>query len=351
MIISPMLTSQTRQSSIVPAKNHCQRPHLTAASAWLVGAESLIDRTQPLAIGYSGGADSTALLLALAEWHPHIEAWHIDHGWHAASQHHAQILAERCHDWQIPFRCRTVQCDPGRNREASARHARMTAFRDLAKQRGIHHIALAHHRDDQAETVLMRLLQGAGVRGCCGIRSEQMLGTLHLLRPLLRQPGSALRTALKQACILWLEDPSNHDTTLLRNRLRHSLLPAMNSAMNTIPDGSNCHPATELFTRLSAQAQRLQQHIEALAQTVPITKQQAGVAVLWQKWRLQSAPIRAAILQSMARELLGASVCLGRRHIQAVEAWHQQGGRGGIDLSASRLLHKGSHLLLSKRGH
>jgi len=318
------------------------RPQLAAAGEWLRGADGLLDRGQPLAVGYSGGADSTALLLALAAWHPQLEAWHIDHGWHGESQQQAQALAEQCRGWQIPFRCHRVDCDPHRNREASARRARMAAFATLARSQGIHQIALAHHREDQAETVLMRLLQGAGVRGCCGMRPVQSLGALRLIRPLLGQSSEALRVALRQAGVGWLEDPSNRDTTLLRNRLRHALLPAMDALLQP-------GDASTLFTRLAAQAERVHLQVTTLADAVGIRPVQGGVEVEWPVWCRQQAPVRAAILQSMAAELLGASFCLGRRHIQLIEVWRQQGGRRGVDLSSSRLLHEKLRLRLVKR--
>ncbi len=321
-------------------------PRLPHAGQWLVDAEPLINRGLPLAVACSGGADSIALLLALAQWHPAIEVWHVDHGWSDHAQIEAQRLAARCRDWELPFRCLAVSCDLQHNREASARAARMQAFQQLAAQSGIHQLALAHHRNDQAETVLMRLLKGAGVRGCQGMQRQQTLGTLQLLRPLLHIPPLELRHSLDQAGIGWHEDPSNQDTTLLRNHLRHRLLPAMDHGLR---GNASFHDATEILIRLSKQAQRLQRQIDHLAQGVPITRQSNSVAVPWQSWSRQQAPVRASILQQMAATLFGRATCMGRRHIQLVETWHRQGGHGGIDLSNSRLQHQNSMLLLRQK--
>ncbi|MDX8409491.1 MAG: tRNA lysidine(34) synthetase TilS [Mariprofundales bacterium] len=344
--MSPMLTCSVAEGSNLEHYPHV--PPLTDAGRWLIQAEPMINRKLPLAVACSGGADSIALLLALAWWHPAIEVWHINHGWSDDSQLQAQRLAARCLDWGLPFRCLSVRCNLQHNREASARAARMEAFQQFAAQSCIHQLALAHHRDDQAETILMRLLKGAGVRGCRGIQRQQTLGTLQLLRPLLHISRLELRHALNQAGIGWHEDPSNQDSTLLRNRLRHHLLPAMDHCLHRNNASDN---AADLLIRMGKQAQTLQEDIDHQSQNVPITQQSNAVAVSWQAWNQQPAPVRASILQQMAAMLFGRATCMGRRHIQLIEAWRQQGGHGGIDLSRSRLQHQCSTLLLSQKKH
>ncbi|RMH52610.1 MAG: tRNA lysidine(34) synthetase TilS [Zetaproteobacteria bacterium] len=318
-------------------------PRLPQARRWLEQAGATLDPHLPIAVALSGGADSTALLLALAERHPRIEAWHVDHGWHADSAAQAAWLARRCRRWGIPLRTVRLCSLPPTNREAAARQARYAAFAGMAAQSGIDRLALAHQRDDQAETVCLRLLQGAGVRGCTAMRPVRRRDGLILLRPLLAQPAAELRRALRARAIDWLEDPSNHDLTLRRNRIRHRLFPAIDRA--TEPGY-----ATALFLRWQRQAARLQRAIERQAEAIPLRREPDGASVSWRQWRAAARPIRAAVLQRLAQAVCGAGVCLGRRHIRQIEAWRAEGGRGGLDLSRSRLIHAGDRLILRLKG-
>ncbi len=329
-----------------PSPAGCRRPVLRDGGAWLRDYGHLIDRTQPLAVAFSGGADSTALLLALAACHPAIEAWHIDHGWHPDAADQARQLADRCAGWGISFRSQQVVCSLTHNREADARTARLQAFAAMARRHGITQLALAHHADDQAETVLMRLLHGDGVRGCRGMPPVQQIAGLRLIRPLLTQPRAALRQALRQADIPWLDDPSNRDTALRRNHIRLRLLPAMNHALAARHQGD----ATGLLLRWQRQAVRIAAALDQASSAIAITPHPQAVSIPWQPWRDLPRPVRAWTLQRMAEALFGAGVCLGRRHIELIEAWRQRGGRHGVDLSRCRLERRQRRLWLRKAG-
>ncbi len=320
-------------------------PRLRKSRHWFAESGELIDWQTPLAVGFSGGGDSTALLLALAERHPRVEAWHIDHGWHASSTKQAALLRERCASWGINIRIRSVVCSRTRNREASARAARLQAFHALAETSGIRQIALAHQRDDQAESVCIRMLQGAGVRGCRGMRARQTLGGLTLLRPLLDQPATALRQALRECGIDWLEDPSNRDERLLRNRVRHRLLPEIS---RRLADTGGEASATALFLRWQRQAVRLHAAIADACADISLIHQKNAVSIPWQSWQQQPAPIRAELLQRMVAALAGDGTCLGKRHILLAEQWLAHGGNGGIDLSRCRLAHQQEWLCLMR---
>ena len=295
---------------------------------------------QRLAVGWSGGADSTALLLALqAEGH-NVQAWHVDHGWREAAAAEAVKLAEQAEAWGIPFVAARLSGRTQRNREALARQGRYACFQDWSKQYGITTLCLAQHRDDQAETVCMRLLQGAGPAGCRGMWPERQLGDLRIVRPLLHVSGQSLRQALQQAGVRWLEDPSNTDTTIWRNHIRHRLFPAMRQA-GVFPE--------ELFMRWQQQAedvaQRLDRAVELLWQHVSCDVPDR-LSLPWQVWLGASAAVRARLLQRCMLTLLGEGVTPGRRHIELVETWTLNSGRGGLDLSRCRIYRQRDRLCL-----
>ena len=300
-----------------------------------------------LAVGWSGGADSTALLLALQAVGYQVHAWHVDHAWHETSADETLILAEMAERWGIPFSSFRLVSAPEANREAKARHARYAQFNVWAGQQGISTLCLAHHRDDQAETVCMRLLQGAGAGGCRGMQMQRMLGALQIVRPLLHVSGLELRIALQQAGVGWLEDPSNLDMSIWRNRVRHRLFPAVRLA-GIIPE--------ELFLRWQQQAEILASRLDAAADMVMksgnarvsenqehATKQ---ASLRWHAWSACGSAVRARVLQKMMVQVFGAGVTPGRRHILLVEQWTNQNGRGGLDLSRCRLQRKRANLHL-----
>lgn len=289
---------------------------------------------QRLAVGWSGGADSTALLLALKAASFQPEAWHIDHAWREGSADEARLLAERAAAWGIPFRSHRLPTPSGRNPEASARKGRFNHFLTWADKHNIDTIALGHHRDDQAETVCMRLLQGAGPAGCRGMADEREWQGVRLVRPLLELPARQLRSSLAQAGIDWLEDPSNSDTRLLRNHIRHRLFDRI--------DACGTDPAT-LFLRWQRQAQQITTRLDAASVQLTGT----SPAIDWREWRAAEPAVRARTLQRLMATHLGEGTTPGRRHIELVEQWTRNDGRGGLDLSRCRLYRASGHLHLA----
>ncbi|MDQ6966165.1 MAG: tRNA lysidine(34) synthetase TilS, partial [Mariprofundaceae bacterium] len=158
-----------------------QAPELSLASHWLHG----VNLPSRLAVGFSGGADSTALLLALAGAGHQVVAWHVDHGWSDHSAALAGSLRARSAAWGIEYHSTRVNPCTEKNREAEARRARFDLFAAWGEAQGIDTLCLAQQRNDQAETVCMRLLQGAGVAGCCAMRAERHWRGLNIVRPLL----------------------------------------------------------------------------------------------------------------------------------------------------------------------
>ncbi len=313
--------------------------HIGVFQSWLL-ATDMPDLPDRLAVGWSGGADSTALLLALKASGRAVSAWHIDHGWRSSSAQEAEMLARQAAQWRIPFISARLQLAATNNREAEARRERYAQFQHWSREFDMRCLCLGHHRDDQAETVCMRLLQGAGAGGCRGILRERQMGAMRIVRPLLHVSADTLRQALQQAGIAWLDDPSNSDMDIWRNRIRHRLFPAM-AQHGVAPD--------VLFLRWRTQADRIARQLDAEAD---IFMQQISrkdtheLSLPWQSWRDSTPAVRARVLQRCTALLLGEGTTPGRRHIMLVEDWTNKSGRGGLDLSRCRLYRESDRLHL-----
>ncbi len=316
-----------------------QTPLAFPHKQWLMHAD-IPALPQQLAVGWSGGADSTALLLALKQAGHDVQAWHIDHGWRDSSAQETELLRAKAAVWGIEFSSARLNPPSGKNREAEARHGRLAQFQSWSLASGISTLCLAQHLDDQAETVCMRLLQGAGAGGCQGMRRERLIGKLCIVRPLLHVPVQDLKQALIDADIAWFEDPSNRDMSIWRNRIRHQLFPRMANA--------GASPQT-LFLRWQQQADRLIRHIDKETDVIwhkIVQNEKNMITMPWPAWNACSSVIRARLLQRMMAQLLGEGVTPGRRHIELVEAWTIKSGLGGLDLSRCRLYRKRGYLHL-----
>ena len=183
-----------------------------------------------LVVGYSGGVDSHVLLHILAlhrdRWpHRNLAAIYVDHGLQAASGAWGEHCGEVCRALAIPLRTLRIQARPapGDSPEAAARRARYAA---LAAELGPDTALLtAHHRDDQAETLLLQLLRGAGPHGLAAMPTAARLGRGWLLRPLLEVDRADLLAHAHEHGLHWIEDASNADSNFDRNYLRHRILP------------------------------------------------------------------------------------------------------------------------------
>ncbi|MFO7593351.1 MAG: tRNA lysidine(34) synthetase TilS [Pseudomonadota bacterium] len=182
-------------------------------------------------IAYSGGLDSTVLLHLLASMRDELElkpvALHIDHG----LAEHSRQWSEQCRAFSeslgVPIRIERVSINGQQEKglEAAARHARYAVFEKALGEGEA--LVTAHHRDDQAETLLLQLLRGGGVHGLAAMPMLRPLGEGLLARPLLDVPRERLKAYAVEQGLTWIDDPSNFDTSLDRNYLRHTLLPQL----------------------------------------------------------------------------------------------------------------------------
>lgn len=182
-----------------------------------------------VAVAYSGGPDSTALLHLLAGLPAArargLRALHVDHGLHPDAGDWARLCAGVCARLAVPLAVLPVNVPSGGSVEDAARRARYAAL-GAALGAG-EHLACAHHREDQAETLLLRLMRGAGVDALAGMRTLRPLGRGWLWRPLLDTPREALHAAASASGLPVVNDPANSDPAHDRSWLRTRLLPLM----------------------------------------------------------------------------------------------------------------------------
>lgn len=182
-----------------------------------------------LCVAFSGGPDSTTLLHALAAVRGSrrsLRALHVDHGLHPDSAAWAASCTARCARLGVPLHTVEVTVTTrGEGLEAAARHARYGAFADALQDD--EWLVTAHHRDDQAETVLLKLLRGAGPHGLGGMRERRPLGRGQLWRPLLAVARGELEAYAHAAGLEAVQDPANRDPDMARSYLRTDVMPRL----------------------------------------------------------------------------------------------------------------------------
>jgi len=216
-----------------------------------------------MAVALSGGADSTALLMACAaRWPGQVAAIHVHHGLQAAANDFAAQCQSLCAALQVPLVVHAVDArpEPGQSPEDAARQARYAAL-SAAVSSAIgplvcRSVAIAQHADDQVETVLLALTRGAGLPGLAAMPAAWQRGGIDYHRPLLGVPGAEIRRWLALRGAVFVEDPTNTDTAFTRNRIRALLLPALEQAFPGFRD---------TFARSARHAAQAQQLLDDVA--------------------------------------------------------------------------------------
>jgi len=249
-----------------------------------------------IVIGFSGGLDSSVLLHALAALTPARErglrALHVDHGLHARSADWAAHCSAFAGRLGIAFiAANATVTTSGNGLEAAARGARYRIFAEHLQPGET--LALAHHADDQSETVLLKLLRGAGPQGLGGMRVQRDFGSGRLWRPLLNLPRALLRDYAQAHDLRWIEDPSNLDTRLRRNFLRAEILPRL---VQRWPD------ATVAIAHSAAWARAAADFVERHAQSALAELQGDDPAALqWRGWLDLDDALRDPVLRLWLR--------------------------------------------------
>ncbi|MFY0664184.1 MAG: tRNA lysidine(34) synthetase TilS [Natronospirillum sp.] len=207
------------------------------------------ERAPRIWVGLSGGLDSSVLaVLAAKRWPDKVHLIHINHHLQTAADDwaaHCRAMANRL---SVPIAITDVSVNAQASPENAAREARYQAFCDCIGESDM--LLLAHHADDQVETVFYRLLRGAGVDGLSGMPQGRSLGRGQLWRPWLKTPRSALERTARELELTWVEDPSNQQTDADRNFLRQQVLPVIE----------------QRWPRYRESVERARQHVSAAAQ-------------------------------------------------------------------------------------
>jgi tRNA(Ile)-lysidine synthase len=303
----------------------------------------------PFVVAFSGGADSTALLLACAQrWPGQVRAVHIHHGLQAAADGFELHCRSLCLALGVPLLVRRVQAGhaPGQSPEDAARTARYQALADAVQGEWpeVRDVALAQHADDQIETLLIALSRGAGLPGLASMPAHwQRLG-LDWHRPFLAVPGAALRDWLHSQGQSWVDDPTNTDESFTRNRIRARVLPALADALPAF---------RETFARSAAHAAEAQ---EVLNEVAALDLAQVGVPPRIQALQQLSRARQALVLRHWLRQHHATTPSTAQLHelLDQVAACTTRGhrlhlkvGQGFVEREALHLAWKGQESVRS----
>jgi tRNA(Ile)-lysidine synthase len=281
----------------------------------------------PLGVAFSGGADSTALLVGCArKWPGQVIALHVNHGLQqAASQFESHCMA-LCAHLQVPLRIARADAkhQTGQSPEHAARLVRYASLLTLATaqhaQPAIHSIAIAQHADDQVETILLALSRGAGVAGLSAMPAQWRREGIDFYRPFLQVSAADIRTWLAEQGVGHVEDPTNVDEAFTRNRIRAQLMPALQTAFPQFLDtfarsASHTADAQELLDMLASEdltrAANLESGLLVIKKLQSLVRvRQGNVLRFWLKQRFSVVPSTAQLEELLSQ--VGA--CITRGH-------------------------------------
>ena len=223
-------------------------------------------RTWTIGLAVSGGADSTALLAVLADLRDALDfdaiVLHVDHGLRPDSHDDARFVEALAARFGLP--CRTLRARirrrPRESLEMAARRTRLAFFARMTRELGLDAIATGHHADDVAETFIMRMARGAGPEGLAGLKPVSHVDGITLIRPLLGLRDADLRAYLRRRGLTWREDSTNADTSILRNKVRHVILPFLREHLDPRITEHLCKSAAILRGDLSRGEAALSPH-------------------------------------------------------------------------------------------
>lgn len=292
----------------------------------------------PLAVALSGGADSTALLIACAaRWPGQVLALHVNHGLQVAADDFERHCRSLCLKLNVPLHVQRVDARnaPGQSPEEAARRARYVALAAAAQANGALAVALGHHADDQVETVLLALSRGAGLPGLAAMPAQMHRHGLLMLRPLLRVPAADIRRWLRSQQQSWVEDPSNSDVRYTRNRIRQQLLPALEAAFPAF---------RQTFARTAAHAAQAQEVLsEVAAQDLLEVGDPPRIAALQALSRARQAHVLRFWLAGQETQTKAASPSTAqlRALLDQIDACRTRGHKIQLRVGAGRVLREG----------
>ncbi len=281
-------------------------------------------RDQVLIVGVSGGADSLALLHSLCElrnsYHLQLHVAHLNHQLRGDdSKQDARFVEQLASDWQLPATVESHDvAELARAKklstEEAARLVRYGFLEQVAEREGARAVAVAHHADDQVETILMHFIRGAGLAGLRGMLANThypFRPPLRLLRPLLGVTRAEIETYCAAHQLAPREDASNADTKYFRNRLRHELLPMLEQY------NPNLRAVLVQNARIvSDDYDYLMQRSRGAYERTSIDRTQDGVAFSLSGWRSLQPSLKRALIRLAVTRLHPALRNLDARHIE-----------------------------------
>ena len=284
-----------------------------------VRAQSLFTPGETAVVAVSGGADSVALLDILTRLdaeHLKLVVAHLNHCLRGAeSNEDERFVADLAARYRVPFLSIRVDvasfaAAEGLSLEDAGRQARYAFFREVARRHGATSIAVAHHMDDQAETVLIRLLRGSGG---AGLSAMAAVGSNMLKRPLLKVTRTELERYLTERELSWRTDSTNADTAILRNSIRHELIPLLKKYNPKVTE------------RLAATAEILASDEELLEQLTAETfkrlacSEDEGIRFEVPSLLAERRGLRLRLYRHALRELRGDLMRIALAHLEAID--------------------------------
>ncbi len=300
-----------------------------------------VRRDGEILLAVSGGGDSVAMLHVMASLGQQVGVVHVHHGLRGdAADRDAAFVREQAQRLGVPFYLAFVDASTpdGDSPEARARRLRYAALEELRRMHRYRYIATAHTVDDQAETVLLRMLRGTGPRGLAGIQPR--LERAHCLRPLLEVTRADIDAYLEACRVEWVEDESNSDPRFTRNRLRHEVLPLLETI----------HPqATRRLAALANHAGELSAWMAIQVDALLDAATQFGDEGVWldgSRWNQAPAALRHWALGEVL-DRLGLGEQVSRVHIERISAFLLERERPRLSLPRdSVMVRRGRHYWL-----
>ncbi len=301
----------------------------------LLGRFAPFEAMPRVAVALSGGRDSTALLVLAKSWAQNrngdVLALIVDHGLRPESRTEARHVEKWCRQFGVtPHLLTWHGPKPVSAIEETARHERMRLLSQKCNELGVLHLLVAHHRDDQFETICMRRQSGSGTVGLAGMSGCVEHSAFRILRPLLDVPGERLGATLVSQGFGWVEDPSNRDTRFARARMRVTVRD---------PGIIDHAPAVQRVAwerKLSGVIARI------------VTQDEFGVArVHRNRWRCHGADLRAGVLARVALTTGGGTYAPSSRKLSELDAL--MCGTDQINTTLGRCLWRGNDVVTVMR--
>lgn len=293
---------------------------LRARVAAYCAQEKLFHKRDRVIVGVSGGPDSICLLHVLcsfrAEWKISLTAVHVNHGLRETAGEDAEYVKQMCGEWDIPYKeyccdVREVAAEKKMSLEEAGRYARYEAFADAKEAYGANKVALAHHMDDQVETILWNLFRGTGSKGLSGMAARRD----DIVRPLLCVSKEEILEYLREKDIAYRVDETNGENTFTRNKLRNQLIPTIENEYN--------RQSRQHIVGAGAVIARMEDYIskqaEAAVKKCVKRLSKNSVLIRGKAYRKQEPILREAVLRQALYDMAGTQKDIGQVHIHILE--------------------------------